>query len=130
MPRRTLEERRIHSSVRDKIASYGSAMVDEVEAALAAHDVVVVGMQQNPFPRRARKLLDQRQIPHHYLEYGSYLSRWRDRLALKLWTGWATFPMIFVRGTLIGGFEDLKRLLDAGELGALLAAPPTRAETR
>jgi monothiol glutaredoxin len=130
MPRRTLEEGRIHSSVRDKIASYGSALVGEVEAALAAHDVVVVGMQQNPFPRRARKLLDQRQIRHHYLEYGSYLSRWRERLSLKLWTGWPTFPMIFVRGVLIGGFEDLKRLLDAGELTALLAAPQARAEPR
>lgn len=118
MPRRILEESRLHPSIRDKVASYRSALVDEVESALASHEVVVVGMRQNPFPRRARKLLDQRGIPYHYLEYGSYLSKWRERLPLKLWTGWTTFPMIFVKGTLIGGFEDLQRLVDAGELDA------------
>jgi len=122
MPRRVLEERRIHSSIRDKIASSRSAILDEVEAAIASHDVVVVGMRQNPFPRRARKLLDQRRTRYHYLEYGSYLSKWRERLSLKLWTGWPTFPMIFVKGVLIGGFEDLQRLLDAGELETMLAA--------
>jgi monothiol glutaredoxin len=31
-----------------------------------------------------------------YLEYGSYTKGWRRRLALKMWTGWPTFPMIFV----------------------------------
>ena len=123
MARPVLEERRIHSSVRDQIASYRHAIVGEVEAALAAHDVVVVGMRQNPFPRRACKLLAQRGIPFHYLEYGSYLSKWQERLPLKLWTGWPTFPMIFVKGVLIGGFKDLERLLEAGEFAALLAAP-------
>ena len=123
MPRRVLEERRIHSSIRDKVASHHSAILDEVEAAIASQDVVLVGMRQNPFPRRARKLLDQRRTHYEYLEYGSYLSQWRERLALKLWTGWPTFPMIFVKGVLIGGFEDLQRLLDAGEFDTLLAAP-------
>lgn len=123
MPRRVLEERRIHASIQDKIASYRSAIVGEVEAAIASHDVVVVGMRQNPFPRRARKLLAQRGIAHHYLEYGSYLSKWQERLPLKLWTGWPTFPMIFVKGVLIGGFKDLENLLANGEVAALLAAP-------
>jgi monothiol glutaredoxin len=123
MPRRILEDRRTHPSIRDKIANYRSAVVEEVEAAVSRHDVVVVGMRQNPFPRRARKLLDQRRIAYHYLEYGSYLSKWQERLPLKLWTGWPTFPMIFVKGVLIGGFEDLQRLIDTGEFEALLAAP-------
>ena len=33
---------------------------------------------------------------------------WRKRLALKMWTGWPTFPMIFVDQQLIGGNSDLK----------------------
>jgi len=122
MPRRILEDRATHPSIREKIANYRSAVVDEVEAAISSHEVVVVGMRQNPFPRRARKLLDQRRIAHHYLEYGSYLSKWQERLPLKLWTGWPTFPMIFVQGVLIGGFEDLQRLLDTGEFERLRAA--------
>jgi len=30
---------------------------------------------------------------------------------LKIWTGWPTFPMIFVDQQLIGGNSDLKKLL-------------------
>jgi len=60
-------------------------------------------------------------VPHQYLEYGSYLSRWRERLALKMWTGWPTFPMVFVKGVLIGGADDLAKLIASGELKRLLA---------
>lgn len=123
MSRRILDVQRIHPTIRNAIESQGSALLDEVEAAIASQDVVVVGMRQNPFPRRARKLLDEQNIRYRYLEYGSYLSQWRERLKLKLWTGWPTFPMIFVKGVLIGGFQDLQRLVDAGELAGLLAAP-------
>lgn len=98
-------------------------MVDEVEALIQKHPVVVVGMSQNPFPRRARKLLDSQKIAYEYVGYGSYLSQWRKRLPLKLWTGWPTFPMIFVNGTFIGGYEDLRRLVSSGELRALLTGP-------
>jgi glutaredoxin-related protein len=42
-----------------------------------------------------------------------------------MWTGWPTFPMIFVKGTLIGGYENLKALKDSGELAAAVrGAPP------
>jgi glutaredoxin-related protein len=49
-----------------------------VQAAAAAHDIVVVGMRQNPW----------------------------------------TLPMVFVKGMLVGGAQDLKRLLESGELAA------------
>ena len=55
----------------------------------------------------ARKALDARGIAYKYLEYGGYLSEWRRRNALKMWTGWPTFPMVFVKGTLVGGYADL-----------------------
>ena len=56
--------------------------------------------RQNPYPRKARKALDAAGVPYHYLSYGSYFSDWRRRNALKMWTGWPTFPMVFVKGTL------------------------------
>jgi glutaredoxin-related protein len=40
-----------------------------------------------------------------------------------MWTGWPTLPMIFVNGILVGGAEDLERLIESGELATLLAAP-------
>ena len=122
MPRKLFPEDRIHPAIRDKIATQHRDIVDEVEAAIGAHAVVIVGMKQNPNPRRARKLLTAKNIPFHYLEYGSYLNTWRRRTALKMWTGWPTFPMIWVKGQLIGGADDLQKLLDSGELDRLLAA--------
>jgi glutaredoxin-related protein len=83
-------------------------------------------MKMNPFPKRARKLLDAAGIEYTYLEYGSYLSGYRRRLPLKLWTGWQTFPMVFVRGVLIGGASELAKLLQSGELKQRLEAGATQ----
>src|SRR6476620_5144505 len=116
MPRTVLPEDRIHPAAREKIASYGADILREVQDAIAANAVVVVGMSQNPFPRKARRLLDAAGIPYKYLGYGSYMSEWRRRLALKMWTGWSTFPMVFVKGTLIGGASELEKLIASGEL--------------
>lgn len=127
MPRAILEESSIHPAIRETISANHRTIVDEVIAAVAAHPVVVVGMKQNPFPRRARKLLREQKIEFHYLEYGSYLNTWRPRTALKMWSGWPTLPMIFVKGVLIGGASDLQKLVDSGELNRMLAADPTAA---
>ncbi len=116
MTRAILPEARIDPAIREKIATHHRDIVEEVEAAAAAHDVLVVGMKQNPFPRRARKALSAHGVAFHYLEYGSYLSTWRRRNALKMWTGWPTFPMVFVKGVLVGGFDDVQRLIASGEL--------------
>ncbi len=114
--RNLLPERRIHPAIRDKISRVGSEIIAEVEAAIAANEIVVVGMKHNPFPKRARKALDAAGLAYKYFEYGSYLSQYRKRLPLKLWTGWTTFPMVFVKGVLVGGAEDLERLIASGEL--------------
>jgi glutaredoxin-related protein len=121
MSRQVLDESRIHPAVRDTIASLNADIVKEVQDAAAANAVVVVGMRQNPMPKYARKLLDNDRIPYKYLEYGSYLRGWRRRNALKMWTGWPTFPMVFVKGVLVGGAADLARLHASGELKQMLA---------
>src|SRR5437773_4029198 len=118
-----LDVARIHPAIRVKVADNHADIVREVESAIAANAVVVVGMKQNPMPRKARKALDARGIAYQYLEYGSYLNTWRRRNALKMWTGWPTFPMIFVRGLFIGGASDLEALAASGELNRLLASP-------
>ena len=114
--RAILEESKIHPAVRGKVANYRADVVKEVQDAVAANPIVVVGMRMNPWPRKARKLLDAAGIAYKYLEYGSYMAEWRRRLVLKMWTGWPTFPMIFVKGALIGGAQDLERLIQSGEL--------------
>lgn len=116
MPRPVLEEARLHPAIREKVATHRVEIVQEVEAAIAANDIVIIGMKQNPFPKKARGLLDRAGLAYKYLEFGGYLSDWRRRNALKMWSGWPTMPMVFVKGVLVGGADDLKRLLDSGEL--------------
>ncbi|PHV16498.1 glutaredoxin [Janthinobacterium sp. BJB1] len=121
MTRAILDEAQIHPAARPLIGSKHQDIVREVQRAIAAHQVVVVGMALNPFPRKARKMLDVLGTPYQYLQYGSYFSQWHRRNALKMWTGWPTFPMIFVNGVLIGGASELQKLVENGEFSAMLA---------
>jgi glutaredoxin-related protein len=122
MPRSVLPEERLHPAIRQRVATLHADVVEEVQRAVAAHPVVVVGMAQNPFPKRARRALDRAGIAHADLDYGSYFSQWRRRNALKMWTGWPTFPMVFVRGQLMGGAQEVEKLIASGELQRLLQA--------
>lgn len=117
--RNILPPEKIHPAIRDRLASYRADIVQEVQAAVAANDIVVVGMRQNPWPKKARRLLEAAGLKYRYLEYGSYFSEWRRRLALKMWAGWPTFPMVFVKGVLIGGATELQQLIENGELRQL-----------
>ncbi|MEO8857645.1 MAG: glutaredoxin domain-containing protein [Burkholderiaceae bacterium] len=121
MARAILDDSHIHPAIRETIATHQNGIVQEVRTAVASNDLVVVGMRQNPMPRKARKLLDAGGLKYRYLEYGSYFSDWRRRNALKMWTGWPTFPMVFVKGTLVGGADDVQRLMANGELQRMLA---------
>jgi monothiol glutaredoxin len=120
MPRPILEEAAIHPAIQQNIANLHRETLAEVQSAVAQHAVVVVGMARNPFVARARKALNKAAVPHEYLGYGGYFSQWRRRNALKMYSGWPTFPMVFVRGVLLGGADELQRLIDSGELQARL----------
>ena len=58
MPRPILAEAKIHPAIRDTITNNHADIVKEVQAAVEANSVVIVGMAQNPAPKRARQLLD------------------------------------------------------------------------
>ena len=106
-----------------QIAAFHKDFLDEVKQLVAANDIVVVGMAQNPVVRTARKLLDDAGLKYAYIGHGSYLSGYRRRLAVKLWSGWPWFPQVFVKGTLIGGANDLAAELKHGTLQKRLAEP-------
>lgn len=118
--RQILSASQIHPELLPQIEAYHSAIIEEIKDALDKHQVVVVGMAQNPFCKKAKKAMESSKHPFKYLEYGSYLGEWKPRLAIKMWAGWPTFPMVFVKGQLIGGFQELKGWLDEGKLEAAL----------
>jgi glutaredoxin-related protein len=119
---RAMATRPLHDSARTaapalaKMSAFHAETIEEIKSALAAHDVVVVGMAQNPFVKKARKALEAAGVKFHYLEYGSYFSLWKTRLAVKMWSGWPTFPQVFVKGELIGGHELTSAAIERGEL--------------
>ena len=116
MKRETLSSEMLAPKALSSVSNYHQNVVKEVANAVTNNKVVVVGMAQNPFVGKARKALKSASVEFKYLEYGSYVSQWKQRLAIKLWSGWPTYPQVFVNGKLIGGFKELEQELAAGTL--------------
>ena len=122
MARPVLDESHIHPAIREKVAHRRARRwCTRCRRPSPAHAVVVVGMGMNPFPQEGTPRARRGRVAYHYLEYGNYFNTWRHRNALKMWTGWPTFPMVFVKGTLVGGADELAKLLNSGELKKMLA---------
>jgi monothiol glutaredoxin len=118
MPRQILAASSIHPLIDDKIGGRHTTIVKNLQQAIANNHIVVVGMAQNPYCKKVRKNLTAAGLACHYLEYGSYFKQWSQRLSIKLWSGWSTFPMVFVDGILIGGNSEVEAMLASGELKA------------
>lgn len=114
--RHILPETQIHPTALATVDQNYRSVVEEVSAAVGRDAIVVVGMAQNPHVKRARKALKDAGVQFTYLEYGSYVSDWRKRTAIKMWTGWPTFPMVFAGGFLVGGASETITLLGDGSL--------------
>ena len=121
-----MDQRPLHDAPSERalaaISRFYPEIIREVASAIARDPVVVVGMAQNPFVRKARKALADAGVPYTYLEYGSYFSQWKPRLAIKMWSGWPTFPQVFVRGRLVGGAVETAAALADGTLKASAGA--------
>jgi monothiol glutaredoxin len=109
--RQILSETQVLPEAQKAIDNLHPEAVNQVIAAIAANEWVIVGMKQNPVVKQAKKHLATKGISFHYIENGSYFSKWHVRLAIKLWSGWPTFPQVFHKGKLVGGASDLVKYL-------------------
>ena len=107
---------------KDFMDKFHTETVQEVQAAIRKHDVVVIGMSVNMAVKKVCQALDEQKISYEYLEYGGYFSKWKERLAIKIWSGWPTFPQVFVKRRLIGGCKETRRGLKDGSVQELLAS--------
>jgi len=119
MTRYILDKSKIHPSIQNAISENHRDFVEEIISIVESKPIVVIGMGINPVCKKACKLLSNQGFDFEYLEYGSYFKEWRKRNALKMWTGWRTFPMVFINGTLIGGAENLSLLIKSNEMEGL-----------
>jgi monothiol glutaredoxin len=121
MPSRPrLDEKSVAPAPLSAMETFHADVVRGVQESVRHNRVVVVGMAQNRHVRKVRQALDEAGVTYAYLEYGSYFSKWTERLAIKLWSGWPTFPQVFVNGTLIGGEDLTKAALTDGSLKSSL----------
>lgn len=109
--RKILAETQILADAQLTIENYHVDIVNEVNTAINKHEWVIVGMKHNPYVKTSRKYLETKNIMFHYIVYGSYYSKWKIRLAVKLWSGWPTFPQVFHKGKLVGGSSELIKYL-------------------
>ncbi len=98
------------------IGGFHQSTVSEVKKAVEGNKIVVIGMANNPYVKKAKKALDQAGISYKYIQYGGYFSQWKPRLAIKLWSGWATYPQVFANGKLVGGAKETIAAVKAGTL--------------
>lgn len=116
MSRPILSSDRLTPEVNAFIAGFQQKTVTEVAHAVATNKIVVVGMGVNPYVKKVRAAFSEENVDFKYLEYGNYWSMWKPRLAIKMWSGWPTFPQVFVDGKLIGGYEEASAALKGGTI--------------
>lgn len=112
MERKILAATQVHTEALKFMAQNHSDIVNEVITTVTKDKVVVVGMGRNPVVKKAKKLLEAKKIEYTDLSYGNYFSKWQERLAIKLWSGWPTFPQVFIDGKLVGGAAELVKFLE------------------
>jgi len=116
--RDVLPATRMDAAAHAQSAAFHKDFVDQVKDAIAKNRVVVVGMGWNPHVGKAHAALKAAGVAFARVDHGNYLTGWRRRLAVKMWTGFPTFPQVFVDGVLIGGRRDLVAWLKDGRLKA------------
>ncbi|MES2855724.1 MAG: glutaredoxin [Bdellovibrionota bacterium] len=105
--RPVLNPDKVHKAAASAMKSFHPDFIEEIEKTIASNEWVIVGMAQNPVVKQARGVLDSKNQKYAYIGHGNYLTGWKRRLAVKLWSGWPTFPQVFHKGVLIGGCKDL-----------------------
>jgi monothiol glutaredoxin len=111
--RKVLSNTHIQDMAMQSMLDFHPQIISEIETTIKNNEWVIVGMKQNPVVSGARKYLNHKNISYEYIEHGSYFSMWKERLAIKLWSGWPTFPQVFHKGSLVGGFSELKKYKDS-----------------
>jgi glutaredoxin-related protein len=128
MPTRPRHDQATAAAIAD-MEAFHSDRLKEIQRAVKEHDVVVIGMALNGACGKAVKALEGAGYKVHYIEIGGYFSKWRERLAIKLWSGWPLYPQVFVKGTLIGGRDRTIAALADGTIQKLMDGETSAAKS-
>ena len=79
----------------------------------STYRIQIYGTRLCGFCTAAKRLCEQQGVPYEEILLDRDPER---RMALVEETGWRTVPMIFVDGSFIGGFQELRALVSQGGL--------------
>ena len=96
--------------------------IQRIEKEIKSHKVVlfVKGSPQAPmcgFSATVMELFKNLQVPFHAVDI---LANQDIREQLPEYSGWGTFPRVFIDGNLVGGCDVTTELYESGELQKLL----------
>lgn len=80
--------------------------------------IVIYSALSCPYCTNAKALLDSKHITYNEINVDKDPSKLKEMFEIS--NGMRTVPQIFIDGKHIGGFSDLKRLSESGELDILL----------
>lgn len=80
--------------------------------------IIVYSALNCPYCVNAKALLDSKHVAYTEFDVDRDPSKLKEMFEMS--NGMRTVPQIFIDGKHIGGFSDLKRLSDSGELDTLL----------
>lgn len=78
--------------------------------------VLVLSLKTCPYCELAKEFLEEREVEFEYIVADKLGITQEQKNQLQKFTGAKTFPRIFIGQTSIGGFNDMIRLHDKGEL--------------
>lgn len=77
------------------------------------NDFIIMGRDNCPFCVKAKKLLENRELPHTYLDIGKDITR---EEILSKYPSIKTVPVVTYQGNLIGGYDKLFEFVTTNKL--------------
>ena len=111
--------RKIHALISEeaqaRLSDFHQPLIEQLQQEIHSHDIVVVGLAYQPSTQRVIKELNKLDCLTQCIEISPWIGSSEKRLAIKIWSGWPSFPQIFVRGMLIGGELELGNFVASGD---------------
>ncbi|GBD41691.1 Glutaredoxin 4 [bacterium HR39] len=99
-----------------------SDIFERIRQQIASDDVVLYMKGTPIFPQCGFSAGVVQVLSHLGVKFTSYnvLEDPELRQALKEFSNWPTFPQLYVKGELVGGFDIVREMFETGELQQLL----------
>jgi glutaredoxin-related protein len=83
-------------------------LLTSISVSVEKNTCVVITIENGPYTRQILEILKDNGIEVQLIEIGTPFTKIKEREMVKIWSGWDSFPQIYLNGFLLGGYEELK----------------------